>query len=90
LIIETRGLRKQFGTTVAVSDLSLQVREGEVFGFLGPNGAGKSTLIRILLATLSLSAATATPGPPDDPPVTRSKRHGLCMVPKAVTVDEPP
>jgi ABC-2 type transport system ATP-binding protein len=50
LIIETQGLRKQFGPTVAVSDLSLEVREGEIFGFLGPNGAGKTTAIKMLLA----------------------------------------
>jgi ABC-2 type transport system ATP-binding protein len=50
LIIETHGLRKQFGPTVAVSDLSLHVREGEIFGFLGPNGAGKTTAIKMLLA----------------------------------------
>ena len=58
MIIETRGLRKQFGTTVAVSDLSLQVREGEVFGFLGPNGAGKTTAIKMLLALVEPTAGT--------------------------------
>jgi beta-exotoxin I transport system ATP-binding protein len=52
LIIETSGLRKQFGPTLAVSDLSLGVREGEVFGFLGPNGAGKTTTIRLLLGLI--------------------------------------
>jgi ABC-2 type transport system ATP-binding protein len=50
VIIETQGLRKQFGSTVAVADLSLQVAEGEIFGFLGPNGAGKTTSIKMLLA----------------------------------------
>ncbi|HEX4560873.1 MAG TPA: ATP-binding cassette domain-containing protein, partial [Gemmatimonadales bacterium] len=47
--IETRGLRKVFGSQVAVSKLSLTVRRGEIFGFLGPNGAGKSTSIKMLL-----------------------------------------
>jgi len=55
LIIETHGLRKQFGPTLAVSDLSLGVREGEVFGFLGPNGAGKTTTIRMLLGIIDPS-----------------------------------
>ena len=50
MIIETQGLRKQFGPTVAVSDLSLRVGAGEIFGFLGPNGAGKTTSIKMLLA----------------------------------------
>ena len=47
--IETRGLRKQFGSKTAVEDLSLDVRRGEVFGFLGPNGAGKTTSVKMLL-----------------------------------------
>jgi ABC-2 type transport system ATP-binding protein len=58
LIIETHGLRKQFGTTVAVSDLSLEVREGEIFGFLGPNGAGKTTAIKMLLALVEPTSGT--------------------------------
>lgn len=58
MIIDTQGLRKQFGTTVAVSDLSLQVGEGEVFGFLGPNGAGKTTSIKMLLALVEPTSGT--------------------------------
>jgi ABC-2 type transport system ATP-binding protein len=42
-------LRKVYGKKVAVRDLSLSVRRGEIFGFLGPNGAGKSTSIKMLL-----------------------------------------
>jgi ABC-2 type transport system ATP-binding protein len=49
LAIETQGLRKEFDSRVAVSDLTLAVRRGEIFGFLGPNGAGKSTSIKMLL-----------------------------------------
>jgi ABC-2 type transport system ATP-binding protein len=44
-VVETRALRKQYGDTVAVADLSLSVAAGEVFGFLGPNGAGKTTSV---------------------------------------------
>jgi ABC-2 type transport system ATP-binding protein len=58
LIIETHGLRKQFGPTVAVSDLSLQLGEGEIFGFLGPNGAGKTTSIKMLLALIEPTSGT--------------------------------
>jgi ABC-2 type transport system ATP-binding protein len=47
--IETSGLRRQFGATVAVADLSLSVARGEIFGFLGPNGAGKTTSLKLLL-----------------------------------------
>ena len=44
-IIEVRGLRKEYGDTVAVDDVSFAVQEGEVFGILGPNGAGKTTTV---------------------------------------------
>jgi ABC-2 type transport system ATP-binding protein len=59
-VIATQGLHKRFGTTVAVADLSLSVRAGEVFGFLGPNGAGKSTSIKMLLALVEPSGGTGT------------------------------
>src|SRR5262245_60785267 len=48
-VVETTGLRKRFGDKLAVADLSLSVRRGEVFGFLGPNGAGKATSLKMLL-----------------------------------------
>ncbi len=51
--IETRGLRKEFGQKVAVSDLSLTVQQGEIFGFLGPNGAGKTTSIKMFLGLVT-------------------------------------
>ncbi|MGH3983885.1 MAG: ABC transporter ATP-binding protein [Pseudonocardiaceae bacterium] len=54
--IRIRGLRKVFGTTVAVSNVDLDVPAGAVLGLLGPNGSGKTTLIRMLLA---LSRPTA-------------------------------
>jgi ABC-2 type transport system ATP-binding protein len=47
--IELNGVTKRYDDVVAVEDLDLTVREGEVFGFLGPNGAGKSTTIDMLL-----------------------------------------
>jgi ABC-2 type transport system ATP-binding protein len=47
--IETHDLTRDFGTLRALDSLTLQVEQGEIFGFLGPNGAGKSTAIRLLL-----------------------------------------
>ena len=47
-IISAKHLRKTYGHTTAVDDLTLEVKEGEFFGFLGPNGAGKTTTIRML------------------------------------------
>ena len=48
-IIETEGLTKRYGHQFAVSNLTLQIQEGEVFGFLGPNGAGKTTTLLMFL-----------------------------------------
>jgi ABC-2 type transport system ATP-binding protein len=47
--LECRALRKDFGSRVAVRELTLAVPQGEVFGFLGPNGAGKTTSMKMLL-----------------------------------------
>jgi ABC-2 type transport system ATP-binding protein len=44
-VIDVRNLRKTYGATVAVDDISLSVQEGEIFGIIGPNGAGKTTTV---------------------------------------------
>jgi ABC-2 type transport system ATP-binding protein len=59
-IIETSALSKEFGGKVAVSDLSLQVSQGEVFGFLGPNGAGKTTAVKMLLGLITPTSGQGT------------------------------
>jgi ABC-2 type transport system ATP-binding protein len=59
-VIATQGLSKHYGSVQALVDLSLDVRQGEIFGFLGPNGAGKSTLIRTLLGFLHPTSGSAT------------------------------
>jgi ABC-2 type transport system ATP-binding protein len=51
-IIQTYDLTKTFGDTIAVDHISINVREGEIYGFLGLNGAGKTTLIRLLLGMI--------------------------------------
>jgi ABC-2 type transport system ATP-binding protein len=58
--IETEGLRKVFGNLVAVKNLTLQIPQGEVFGFLGPNGAGKTTSIKMFVGLISPTAGRAT------------------------------
>jgi ABC-2 type transport system ATP-binding protein len=63
-MIETRKLTKIFplkksDDIIAVQDLNLSVKEGEVFGFLGPNGAGKTTTIRMLTSLISPTSGTA-------------------------------
>jgi len=51
-IIEANNLSKSFGDFVAVDDLNLKIKKGEVFGFLGPNGAGKTTSIKMMVGLL--------------------------------------
>jgi ABC-2 type transport system ATP-binding protein len=57
--IEVNNLTKKFGDFTAVDDISLDVKEGEIFGFLGPNGAGKSTTIRVLCTLAQPSSGSA-------------------------------
>ena len=70
--IETRGLTKRYGSTMAVDNLSLRVPRGQVFGLLGPNGSGKTTTIAMLLGlvrptsgNMRLFGLDANGGPPD-------------------------
>src|SRR5690242_13062501 len=65
-IVETRNLRVEFkargaerGRKVAVKDLNLKVKAGEVFGFLGPNGAGKTTTMNVLLGFVNATSGSA-------------------------------
>src|SRR5574338_1064927 len=58
--IQTQKLRKVFGDRAAVKGLTLQVEQGEVFGFLGPNGAGKTTSIKMLLGLVLPTSGTAS------------------------------
>ena len=55
-IISTNRLTKAFGKLMAVNDLNLEVKRGDVFGFLGPNGSGKTTTIRMLLGLIRPTA----------------------------------
>lgn len=56
--VQVRGLTRRFDALVAVSDLDLDVPEGQVVGLIGPDGAGKTTLIRMMVGVLGPSAGT--------------------------------
>jgi ABC-2 type transport system ATP-binding protein len=84
--VRTTGLRKVFGSLVAVDSLDLEIHRGEVFGLLGPNGSGKTTTIRMLCGLLEPSGGRATVAGIDvgtDPEGVRrrigymSQRYGL-------------
>src|SRR5260221_2833843 len=53
VVLRTRNLTKRYGQRLAVDNLDLEVRRGEIFGFLGPNGAGKTTTIRMALGLIT-------------------------------------
>jgi ABC-2 type transport system ATP-binding protein len=82
--VETHGLNKRFGATVAVDCVELLVPRGSAFGYLGPNGAGKTTLIRTLLGLTKANAGTmALLGTP----VPAERSRALARV--GAIVDEP-
>ncbi|MFW5896510.1 MAG: ATP-binding cassette domain-containing protein [Bacillota bacterium] len=59
MAIQTRGLSRSFGSTLALADLSISVSRGEVFGLLGHNGAGKTTTIRLLNGVVEPTSGTS-------------------------------
>ncbi len=60
MVIEIKGLRREFGKTVAVQNLDLTIYKGEVFGLVGPDGAGKTTTLRLLAAIMDPTAGSAS------------------------------
>jgi ABC-2 type transport system ATP-binding protein len=60
IVLQTEGLTKRYGSLTAVKNLTLEVYEGEVFGFLGPNGAGKTTSINMMCGLLKPDAGQVT------------------------------
>jgi len=72
-VIEVTNLRKRYGDTVAVRDVSFAVAPGEIFGILGPNGAGKTTTVECVagLRTPDAGAITVLGRPPRDPALRR-------------------
>ena len=82
--IEVSHLTKVFGGRAAVSDVSLSVAVGEVFGFLGPNGAGKTTTVRILGTLISPTAGSATvAGIPVGPGGAAEIRQRIAVMPES-------
>ena len=56
--VEVKGLRKNYGSFTALSDVTFSVEKGEVFGLIGPNGAGKTTTLRVLATLLLISSGS--------------------------------
>ena len=81
VLLHAGHVTRRFGAFVAVDDVSMQVRPGEVVGLLGANGAGKTTLIRMLLGLIAVTSGRVDllGGPPD-----RERRRRLGYVPQGL------
>ena len=86
-MLEIKNLKKSFGNIHAVDDLTLEIREGEIFGLLGPNGAGKTTTVNLAIGLIrpdSGSVSLQGGGPPTDPAV----RARMGVAPQALAIYE--
>lgn len=88
VVLRTEGLTKRYGSLTAVDNLSLEVIEGEVFGFLGPNGAGKTTSIKMMCGLLKPDEGRVTVRgvPVTGGDADMRARVGLC--PQEITIWE--
>ena len=77
--LELRNLRKNFGDVAALTDVSLTVKPGEIYGFVGSNGAGKSTTMRIILGVLAADAGEVLW---DGKPITADNRRNIGYMPE--------
>ncbi|MBU6364480.1 MAG: ABC transporter ATP-binding protein [Acidobacteria bacterium] len=82
-----RGLRKAYGSRVAVDGIDLEVRRGECFGFLGPNGAGKTTTMRMLACLSERDAGELAVLGMDPDREPRLLKARLGVVPQEINLD---
>ena len=82
VVLELVGLGKQFGDRVAVANLDLTVRRGEIFGLLGPNGAGKTTTISTTCGVIPPSSGTARIAGHDIRTETFAAKRAIGLVPQ--------
>ena len=81
-IVETQKLTKAYGDFVAVNELDMEVKRGEIFGFLGPNGAGKTTTILMLMGLSVPTKGTAIVGGHDVVEESRDVRRVASILPE--------
>jgi ABC-2 type transport system ATP-binding protein len=86
-VVEIRGVSKRFGGVVALEDVDLDIRAGEIFALLGPNGAGKTTLISIVSGLLRASAGEVRVLGQDVVRDYRFTRRAVGLVPQEINFD---
>lgn len=82
LVIETRGLTKQFGDEFAVRDITFHVPRGKIFGFIGPSGSGKTTVVRLLTGIYNATAGEARVLGSDPGRFTQTTRQRIGYMPQ--------
>lgn len=82
-MIEVENLTKDYGTVIAVRDVSFSVGKGEIVGFLGPNGAGKSTTLRVLAGFLGATSGTVRIAGHDIAAAPLAARRSLGYMPES-------
>lgn len=87
-ILEIKGMVKSFKTVTAVDGISLNIKEGEIFGLLGPNGAGKSTTINILCGILHMDKGEVKCFDKDLKKKIRNIKKDIGVVPQSIAVYE--
>jgi ABC-2 type transport system ATP-binding protein len=85
-MIAVERLRKQFGSTVAVDDVSFHVKQGEIIGLLGPNGSGKTTIMRILTGFFPPTSGRALVGGLDVERESIAVRRLIGYLPESVVL----
>jgi ABC-2 type transport system ATP-binding protein len=85
-LLEVSHLRKSFGDTVAVDDLSFHVEAGEIFGLVGPNGAGKSTTMMIVAGVRRADSGTVTIAGHDMAKSSKTVQMMLGVVPQDLAI----
>jgi len=88
MMIEAEGLRKRFGSTVALDGLDLEVPRGAILGVLGPNGAGKTTAVRILTTLTRPDAGSARVAGHDVVTEARAIQRQIGVTAQDATLDE--
>lgn len=87
-VIEVSNLVRRYGDFIAVDDVDLEVKRGEIYGFLGPNGAGKTTTISMLTTLLKPTSGTATIDGHDIVAEQAAVRRSIGMVFQEQSIDE--
>jgi ABC-2 type transport system ATP-binding protein len=87
-IVEIKGLTKKFGDFVAVDEIDLSIKEGEIYSLLGPNGAGKSTIINMICGLITTTKGTIEILGKDNKKDSSSTKRSIGVVPQDIAVYE--